>query len=132
MMAEQQDSLDERKRRADASSLNRYLLSTGRSRAGSGRGSAAEPMPRAGRVLPEGAARAVSRNLGADMDAEADLILRTSDAARVALATYLSLNQPPEGYPRAAAHKAAIVAADLLAKEAAPHLWHSGAIHTRC
>ena len=54
------------------------------------------------------------------MDAEADLIPRTPDAARVALATYLNLNQPPEGDPRAAAHKAAIVAADLLAKEAAP------------
>ena len=47
-----------------------------------------------------------------DLDAEADLIPRTSDAARVALATYLSLNQPPEGDPRAAAHKAALVAAD--------------------
>ena len=55
-----------------------------------------------------------------DMDAEADLIPRTSDAARVALAMYLSLNQPPEGDPRAAAHKAALVAADMLAKEAAP------------
>ena len=49
-----------------------------------------------------------------DLDAEADLIPRTSDAARVALATYLSLNQPPEGDRRAAAHKAALVAADLL------------------
>ena len=77
-------------------------------------------MPWAGRVLPEGAVRAISRNLGLDLDAEADLIPRTSDAARVALATYLSLNQPPEGDPRAAAHKAALVAADLLAKEAAP------------
>ena len=71
-------------------------------------------------MLPEGAARAVARNLGMDMDAEADLIPRTSDAARVALAMYLSLNQPPEGDPRAAAHKAALVAADMLAKEVAP------------
>ena len=120
MMAEQQDSLDERKRRADASSLNRYILSTGGSRASSGRGSAAEPIPRARRVLPEGALRDVARNLGTDLDAEADLIPRTPDAAPVALTTYLSLNQPPEGDPRATAHKAALVAADLLTKKAAP------------
>ena len=94
MMAEQQDSLNERKRRADASSLNRYLIASGGSRTASARGSAAEPIPRAARILPEGAAQAVARNLGRDMDAEADLIPRTPDAARVALATYLNLNQP--------------------------------------
>ena len=55
------------------------------------------------------------------MDAEADLIPKTADAARVALATYLSLNQPPEGDPRAAVHKAAMVAVDVLGKEVAPH-----------
>ena len=52
------------------------------------------------------------------MDAEADLVPKTADAARMALAAYLSLNQPPEGDPRAAVHKAALVAVDVLGKGA--------------
>ena len=50
------------------------------------------------------------------MDAEVDLVPKTADAARMALAAYLSLNQPPEGDPRAAVHKAALVAVDVLDK----------------
>ena len=39
----------------------------------------------------------------------------------MALAAYLSLNQPPEGDPRTDVHKAALAAVDVLGKEAAPH-----------
>jgi hypothetical protein len=52
------------------------------------------------------------------MDAEADLVPKTPDAAQMALAAYLSLNQPPEGDPRTAVHKAALVAVDVLGKGA--------------
>ena len=39
----------------------------------------------------------------------------------MALAVYLSLNQPSEGDPHAAVHKAAMVAVDVLGKEATPY-----------
>ena len=118
LMAELQDSLDERKRKADESSLRRMLLSTGLgSRSVTGQGSVVQggSRRRAGRVLD---VQGVARNLGEAMDAEADLISKTADAARMALAAYLSLNQPPEGDPRAVVHKAALVAVDVLGKGA--------------
>ena len=117
-MAELQDSLDERKRKADESSLRRMLLSGGSgSRSVTGQGSVVQggSRRRAGRVLD---VQGVARNLGEAMDAEADLVPKTADAARMALAAYLSLNQPPEGDPRAAVHKAALVAVDVLEKGA--------------
>ena len=52
------------------------------------------------------------------MDAEADLVPKITDAAWMALAAYLSPNQPPVGDPRTAIHKAAVVAVDVLRKEA--------------
>ena len=119
MMAELQDSLDERKRKADESSLRRMLLSTGgsASRSVTGQGSAVKggPRRRAGRVFD---VQGVARNLGEAMDEEADLVPKTADAARMALAAYLSLNQPPEGDPRTAIHKADLVTVDVLSKEA--------------
>ena len=72
-------------------------------------------MRREGRVLD---IQGVARNLGEAMDTEADLVPKTPDAARMALAAYLSLNQPPEGDPRTAVHKAALVAVDVLGKGA--------------
>ena len=126
IMAQLQDSLDERKRRADESSIRRMLVVLAGLGSvhglGSARGSTAEgePRRREGRIILENVIQGVARNLGAAMDEEADLIPKTTDAARMALAAYLSLNQPPEGDPRIAVHKAALIAADMLGKEATP------------
>ena len=77
-MAELQDSLDERKRKADESSLHRMLYSQGSgSRSVTGQGSVAPGAPRrrAGRIFDtEGADR---WNLEGAMDAEADLVSKT-------------------------------------------------------
>ena len=116
-MEEARRRLDERKRRADISSLRRAELSSIHAstthtphRQGSRHASRLAGVPDAERSH-------MTRNLESSfmsLDANGNVIPITPAAAIPAVATYLQVTQPPEGDPRAEQHRQAILGMGMI------------------